>query len=84
MGVNTISYWLICPNSTEVRRFTKKIENRDKSYEYIFIDMGIIMSVYGDKPPLIKSRKKVGIEDARKEWGRLISNGWQVTLPKWI
>ena len=79
----TQSNWLICPNMTEVRRFTKKNNNKDKFNEYMFIDCGLITGVYGDKAPLMKSRKEIKIEEARKEWQLLINEGWQVTEPKW-
>lgn len=77
------SNWLICPNWIEVRRFTKNSENKDSFYEYMFIDSGLIMGVYGDKPPLMKSREEVKIQEARQIWQRLITAGWQQTEPKW-
>ena len=75
--------WLICPNSTEVRRFTKNKNNEDKFFEYMFVDSGIVVGVLGDKPPLMKTRKEIKIDDARKEYQKLITAGWQVTEPKW-
>ena len=77
------SHWLICPNWTEVRRFTKNVDNKDKFNEYMFIDSGIVTGIYGDQPPLMKTRRKEKIEKARKEWQNLITEGWQVTNPKW-
>ena len=77
------SHWLICPNWTEVRRFTKNSDNNDKFNEYMFIDSGIVTGIYGDKPPLMKTRREEKIEKARKEWQNLITEGWQVTDPKW-
>ena len=75
--------WLICPNLTEVRRFTKNKNNKDKFFEYMFIDSGIVVGLLGDKPPLMKTRKEIKIEAARKEYQQLITSGWQVTIPKW-
>ena len=75
--------WLIGPNLTEVRRFSKNKNNKDKFFEYMFIDSGIIVGALGDKPPLMKTRKELKIETARKEYQKLISNGWRVTEPKW-
>ena len=75
--------WLICPNWTEVRRFTKIKNNEDKFFEYMFVDSGIVLGVLGDKPPLMKTRKEIKIEAARKEYQQLITSGWQVTIPKW-
>ena len=77
------SHWLICPNWTEVRRFTKNTDSKDRFHEYIFIDSGIVTGIYGDKPPLMKTRREEKIEKARKEWQNLITEGWQVTEPKW-
>ena len=75
--------WLICPNWTEVRRFIKNRNNKDKFSEYMFIDSGIVVGAHGEKPPLMKTRKEIKIEEARKEYQQLITAGWQVTEPKW-
>ena len=75
--------WLICPNWTEVRRFSKKRDNKDKFFEYMFIDSGIVVGSLGENPPLMKTRKEIKIESARKEYQQLINAGWQVTEPKW-
>ena len=75
--------WLICPNWTEVKRFTKNKNNKDKFFDYIFIDSGIVLGVFDEQPPLMKTRKEIKIEDARKEYQKLIISGWQVTEPKW-
>ena len=75
--------WLICPNWTEVRRFTKNKKNKDKFFEYMFVDSGIVVGTLGEKPPLMKTRKEIKIEAARKEYQQLITSGWQVTVPKW-
>ena len=75
--------WLICPNWTEVRRFIKNRNNKDKLSEYMFIDSGIVVGSMGEKPPLMKTRKEIKIEDARIEYQYLITSGWQVTEPKW-
>ena len=75
--------WLICPNWTEVRRFTKNKDNTDKLSEYLFIDSGIIVGSNGEAPPLMKTRKEIKIEEARKEYQQLITAGWQITDPNW-
>lgn len=77
------SNWLICPNWIEVRCFTKTSRYDSKSIDSMFIDTGIIMGVHWDKPPLMKSREEVKIEDARIIWQNLITEGWQITNPKW-
>ena len=75
--------WLICPNWTEVRRFKKNKNNKDKFFEYMFIDSGMVVSSKWEQPPLMKTRKEIKIEQARKEYQQLIIAGWQVTEPKW-
>ena len=80
---NQQSYWLICPNWTEVRRFTQSIDNKDRFNVYMYIDTGLVTGVYGDKPPLMKTRKEVKIHVARIEWQTLISEGWQITEERW-
>ena len=62
------AWWLICPNWTEVRRFTMNKNNKDKFFEYMFIDSGIVVGANGDKSPLMKKRKEIKIEEARKEY----------------
>ena len=79
----TVEAWLICPNWTEVRRFTNNNNNKDKFFEYMFIDSGIVVGVLGENPPLMKTRKEMKIDNARKEYQQLITSGWQVTEPKW-
>ena len=49
----------------------------------MFIDSGIVVGILGAKPPLMKTRKEIKIEAARKEYQKLITSGWQVTEPKW-
>ena len=74
---------LICPKWTELSRFIKNKNNKDKLSEYMFIDSGIVVGSMGEKPPLMKTRKEIKIEDARIEYQYLITSGWQVTEPKW-
>ena len=75
--------WLICPNWTEVRRFIKNQNNKNKYFEYMFVDSGIVVGSLGENPPFMKTRKEIKIEAARIEYQQLITAGWQVTEPKW-
>ena len=75
--------WLICPNWTEVRRFIKNRNNKDKLSEYMFIDSGIVVGSLGEKPPLMKTRKKIKIEDSNIKYQYLITSGCQVKESKW-
>ena len=65
----TVEAWLICPNWTEVRRFTKNKNNKDKFFEYIFVDSGIVVGSNGESPPLMKTRKEIkrsNVKDRRR------------------
>ncbi len=35
--------WLICPNWNEVRRFIKNKNNTDKFFEYMFVDLKLLL-----------------------------------------
>ena len=76
-------FWLIDSNSVGVIRFYKKNENEEDLIKYMFIEEGIVMGSHGENQPLMKTRKKMKIEDARLFWKTLISEGWGKTIPKW-
>ena len=76
-------FWLIDSNSVGVIRFFKEKELSDKSITYMFIEEGIIMGIHGENPPLMKTRKKIFIEEARSLWQNLLNQGWQKTYPRW-
>jgi len=40
-------------------RFYKDNDHYDKSIDYMFIKEGIIMVIYGESPPLMKTRNKL-------------------------
>ncbi len=40
------------PNQTEVRRFTKNKNIKDKFFEYMFVDIGIVVCSNGESPRL--------------------------------
>ena len=75
--------WLICPNWTEVRRFLINKNSKDKFFDYMFVDSGIVVDSNAESPPLMRTRKEIKIDDARKEYQKLITAGWQVTEPNW-
>ena len=76
-------FWLIDSNLVGVIRFYKDKEHSDKSIAYMFIEEGIIMGIHGENPPLMKTRKKIAIEEARLLWQKLLNEGWQKTSKKW-
>ena len=80
---STNDFWLIDSNSVGVMRFYKDNDNSDKSIDYMFIEEGIIMGIHGENAPLMKTRKKIFIEEARLLWQKLLNEGWQKTNKKW-
>ena len=76
-------FWLIDSNFVGVMRFYKDRDYSDKSIDYMFIEEGIIMGIHGENPPLMKTRKKIFIGEARLLWQKLLNEGWQKTNKKW-
>tara|TARA_B100000989_G_C19256684_1_gene350317 strand:- start:110 stop:307 length:198 start_codon:yes stop_codon:yes gene_type:complete len=64
-------------------RFFKDLENSDKPINYMFIEEGIIMGIHGENPPLMKTKKKIVIKEARLLWQKLLKEGWQKTNQRW-
>jgi len=73
----------IYSNWTEVNRFIKNTNNKDKFSEYMFIDSVIVLGSLGEKPPLMKTRKKIKIEYSNIKYQYLITSGCQVKESKW-
>ncbi len=65
-----MSYWLVNPKRSRVKRFIENTNNKDKFFKYMFIDSGKVSSVWGK-------------EAAREEWKKLISQGWRRTEEVW-
>ena len=66
-----------------VKRFAKNKQNKDKFFEYMFIDSGKIVGVLGKEPPILTIREELKIEAAREEWKKLIAQGWRKTPVVW-
>ena len=79
----TKDFWLINSNRSKVKRFSKNNQNKDKFFEYIFIDSGRILGVLGKEPPLMTTRAELKVDKARDEWKKLIAQGWRRTKPVW-
>ncbi len=77
------SHWLINPNRTEVKRFTKNEKSIDGVFEYMFVDTGKIEGIFGEEPPIMTTTVSVDIELAREIYERLISQGWFKTEEVW-
>ena len=76
-------HWLINSNRSRVKRCSKNKQNKDKFFEYMFVDTGKIVGVLGKEPPVMQKREELKIEKAREEWKKLISQGWRVTQEVW-
>ena len=79
----TEDYWLINSSRSKVKRFSKNNQNKDKFFEYMFIDSGRILGVLGKNPPLMTTREELKVDKARDEWKKLIAQGWRRTKPVW-
>ena len=77
------SFWLINSNRSEVRRFIKNIANKDRFFEYMFVDSGKIVGVLGKEPPVMTKLEELKIDNARDEYKKLLSQGWRKTPPVW-
>ena len=79
----TEDFWLINSNRSKVKRFTKNKQNKDKFFEYMFVDSGKIIGILGKEPPLMTTREELNVDMAREEWKKLINQGWRRTKPVW-
>ena len=79
----TQSFWLVNSNRSRVKRFQKNVKNQDKFFEYVFIDSGKIIGIFGKEPPVMTTREELKIDKARDEWRKLIAQGWRRTKPVW-
>ncbi len=77
------SHWLINPNRTEVKRFIRNHKSIDGVFEYMFVDTGKIVGMFGEEPPIMTTTVSVDIELAREIYERLISQGWFKTEEVW-
>ena len=66
-----------------VKRFAKIKQNKDKFFEYMFIDSGKIVGVLGKEPTVLTTREELKIEAAREAWKKLIAQGWRKTPVVW-
>ena len=76
-------HWLINPSRSRVKRFIRNKQNKDKFFEYMFIDSGKIVGVLGKQPPVMTIIEELKIDEARKEWQKFISQSWRKTSVVW-
>ena len=74
-----MEHWLINPNRSEVKRFIKNSKSIDGVFEYMFIETGEIVGVFGKEPPVMTTSVSVEIDLAREIYERLLSKGWRRT-----
>ena len=79
----TENFWLINSNRSRVKRFSKNNQNKDKFFEYMFIDSGRILGVLGKEPPVMTTRVELKVDAATDKWKKLIRQGWKITKPVW-
>ena len=77
------SHWLINSKRTEVKRFVKNDKSIDGVFEYMFVDTGKIVGMFGREPPIMTNTVSVDIDLAREIYERLISQGWSKTEEDW-
>ena len=76
-------YWLVNSNRSKVKRFHKNKQNKDKFFEYIFIDSDKISGVFRQQPPVMTRRKELKINEARGECEKLLAQKWRQTKEIW-
>ena len=77
------SHWLINPKRTEVKRFIKNDKSIEGVLEYMFVDTGKIVGVFGKEAPVMTTTVSVDIDLAREIYERLLSQGWRKTEEVW-
>ena len=77
------SYWLINSDRTEVKRFIKNDKCIEVVFEYMFVDTGKIVGVFGKEPPVMTTTVSIDIDLAREIYERLLSQGWRKTEQVW-
>ena len=77
------SHWLINSKKTEVKRFIKNDKCIEGVFEYMFVDTGKIVGVFGKEPPVMTTTVSIDIDLAREIYERLLSQGWRKTEQVW-
>ena len=77
------SHWLINSKRTEVKRFMKNDKSIVGVFEYMFVDTGKIVGVFGKEPPVMTTTVSIDIDLAREIYERLLSQGWRKTEQVW-
>ena len=75
--------WLVNSKRTEVKRFIKNDKSIEGVFEYMFVDTGKIVGVFGKEPPVMTTTVSIDIDLAREIYQRLLSQGWWKTEQVW-
>ena len=77
------SHWLINSKKTEVKRFIKNDKSIEGVFEYMFVDTGKIVGVFGKETPVMTTTVSVDVDLAREIYERLLAQGWMKTEEVW-
>ena len=77
------SHWLINSKRTEVKRFIKNDKSIEGIFEYMFVDTGKIVGVFGKEPPVMTTTVSIDIDLAIEIYERLLSQGCSKTEEVW-
>ena len=77
------SHWLINTKRTEVKRFIRNDKSIEGVFEYMFVDTGKIVGVFGKEPPVMTTTVSIDIDLAREIYQRLLSQGWRKIEEVW-
>ena len=77
------AHWLINSKKTEVKRFIRNEKSIEGVCEYMFVDTGKIVGVFGKEPPVMTTTVSIDIDLAREIYERLLSQGWRKTEEVW-
>ena len=77
------SHWLINSKRTQVKRFIKNENSIEGVFEYMFVDTGKIVGVFGKEPPVMTTTVSIDIDLAREIYERLLFQGWRKTEEVW-
>ena len=76
------SYWLVNSNKSRVKRFIENTNNKNQ-FLNMFVDSVKITSTWGKEPTVMIIREELKKEVARKEWEKLIAQGWERIEEVW-
>ena len=66
-----------------MKRFIKNDKSIEGVFEYMFVDTGKIVGVFGKEPPVMTTAVSIDIDLAREIYERLLSQGWRKTEEVW-